>query len=67
MFSIEKIQPLCWGAVLYNLQFEVTMVDFELMQACDERTICPDIPEIFTKFRNVAVQHGLAPPQWLAD
>lgn len=48
--------------VLYNPETHaVVMVDFELMQACEEDTISPDQPEMYSifpdRFLSVRIRH----------
>ena len=44
--------------ILYSAMSErVTLLDFEIMQGCDQNTINTDMPEVFTIFGAVKESH----------
>lgn len=49
--------------VLYHPTTEtVTIIDFELIQGCEEHTISPEMPEMLTIFGEMAVHEGYSHP-----
>ncbi|OJJ87581.1 uncharacterized protein ASPGLDRAFT_1504913 [Aspergillus glaucus CBS 516.65] len=60
--SEEKaIFKVTWDCGQHNVLYDprtrsVTMVDFELMQACEHDTMSPDLPEMYAIFRDATLQ-----------